>query len=87
MLAWTSSLEHMWKRAERPLLDAWSAGDWLVLEWGVRAGAAVSDAAVPHVAEVVRFDGGHLAEVRTYRSSARSALPEPGRHVSGGKNQ
>ncbi len=87
VLAWTSSLEHMWKRAERPLLDAWSAGDWLVLEWGVRAGAAVSDAAVPHVAEVVRFDGGHLAEVRTYRSSARSALPEPGRHVSGGKNQ
>ncbi len=73
MLAWTSSLEHMWKRAERPLLDAWSAGDWLVLEWGVRAGAAASDAAVPHVAEVVRFDGGHLAEVRTYRSSARRA--------------
>lgn len=68
--AWASFLEHAYgargthDETRSPLVDAWSSGAWQVLEW-----SAGRDGAAAHAAELVRFERGHIAEVRTYRGS------------------
>jgi hypothetical protein len=66
--AWVSFLEHSFKGGGAQLVDSWSTGEWLVLEWN----SSPSDGAAPNtsrVAELVHFERGHIREVRTYRSS------------------
>jgi hypothetical protein len=66
--AWISFLEHSFKGGGAQLVDTWSTGEWLVLEWN----SSPNDGAAPNAtraAELVRFEGGHIREVRTYRSS------------------
>ncbi len=76
--AWVSFLEHSFKGGGAQLINSWSTGDWLVLEWN----SSPSDGAAPNAsraAELVRFEGGRIREVRTYRSSrwGRSASGKP----------
>ncbi|MGO8999396.1 MAG: ester cyclase, partial [Polyangiaceae bacterium] len=69
--AWASFLEHTYgtrgtrDEAATRLVDAWSSGAWQVLEWNRAAGR---DGVAAQAAELVRFEGGHVAEVRTYRA-------------------
>lgn len=72
--AWVSFLEHTFKGGGKQLMDVWSTGEWVVLEWSSSSGSA-PDAGGAHAAELVLFDGGHIAEVRSYRSSTPNAHP------------
>lgn len=76
--AWVTFLERTFNGGGRQLVESWSAGDWLVLEWS-SAPDALSDATAAHAVDLVRFAGARLAEVRTYRS-ARHKAPEAHRH-------
>jgi predicted ester cyclase len=66
--AWVAFLERTFKGGGKQLIDVWSTGEWVVLEWSGTLGVA-PDTNGAHAAELVLFDGGHIAEVRTYRSA------------------
>jgi hypothetical protein len=99
---WASFLERSYRGlawAPERLVGAFSAGPWQVLEWSSSAPGAPADArdatgraslAPAHAAELVRFEGGHVVEVHTYRAPAPALAPGPRAQrpsTSRGKNQ
>jgi predicted ester cyclase len=82
--AWVSFLQRSFSGSGKQLIDVWSTGECVLLEWSTSSGGGAEGppdrAGSIHAAEVIRFDGGHLAEVRTYRSSVHKADAESRRH-------
>jgi predicted ester cyclase/ketosteroid isomerase-like protein len=77
--AWVAFLEKTFKGGGTKLIDVWSTGEWLVVEWSASSGgeARSPSTSEPHAAELIRFEHGRIAEVRTYRSSVRAASAVP----------
>jgi ketosteroid isomerase-like protein/predicted ester cyclase len=86
--AWLTFLTRSFPAGRSPLREGWTAGDFVVAEWGAGAGDAdaddgAGDAASARVADVIELEAGHLKEVRTYRSTTRPAEAEASRRHGG----